>query len=184
MENTHTDRFPPWKNRNLLAERLKKITGIDDVSGIQIASLLGILANIYDTYTTQIDEHSDITGPRWMVMMRLLDEESHGNFQGITPTMLSHARNVSKNTTSALIRGLEDQGLVERRLDKTDRRIFRICLTEKGRNLTKKISPNRFSRFNDLARGLKKDEREQLITLLERLIESMNSEGILPSMPF
>lgn len=173
----------PWSRRRFLEDRIRSISGMKDISGLEIASSIGILANIFDAFLSQVDEHHHISGPRWFLLMRLLDEESHGNQEGITPTMLSQARNVSKNTISALLRGLEDQELIERNLDKSDRRIFRIRLTEKGREITKQISPLRLLKINNLANGLKKDEREQLIRLLGKLIDSTMNDIHLPAIP-
>jgi DNA-binding MarR family transcriptional regulator len=184
MTNTQGIHPPPWRVRHLFEERIKTLSGSEDISGLEIASTIAILANFYDAYASQIDEHSNITGPRWMLLMGLLDEETRGNSDGITPTMLSQARNVSKNTTSSLLRGLEELGLIERNLDKNDRRFFRIRLTDKGRTLTKKISPKRFSGLNKLAGGLKKQEREQLIILLGKLIDSMFANGHFPTLSF
>ncbi len=184
MENIEKDRRHPFPDRRLMQERLKAFAGIDDVSGIEITSSIAILANLYDAFASQADEHSDLSGARWGLLMRLLEEESLGNCDGITPTFLSRARNVSKNTTSSLLRGLEDQGLIERNLDPNDRRIFRIRLTEKGRALTQKISPKRIALLSSLSNGLKKNEREQLITLLGKLIHSLIKEGHIHSFPF
>ena len=112
--------------------QMKLVCGLDDISGIELASQIRVLGNLYDTVTGQNNEDGDISGPRWHVLMRLYGEEKQGNTQGITPTSLSHSHRVSKNTISALLRGLEEQGLIRRELDSTDRRIFRIQLTQAG----------------------------------------------------
>lgn len=52
--------------------------------------------------------------PRWGLLMRLYIEEVSGNMSGLSPSQLSHYQHVSKNTVSALLRGLEEQGLIAR----------------------------------------------------------------------
>ena len=94
---------------------------------------------------------------------------------GVTPTHLSRIRNVSKNTISALLRGLEEQGLIERALDPEDRRGFRIRLTEAGRDLVRSTSPQHLARLNLLASGLTPDEQRQLVELVRKLYRSLTS---------
>ena len=102
-------------------------------------------------------------------MLRLYVEEVHGNMQGVSPTHLSHCQNVSKNTISALLRGLEEQGLVERALDPLDKRGFRIRLSQAGRDLLVNTTPRHLEHLNCLVSGLSPDERTQLIELLGKL---------------
>ena len=62
-------------------------------------------------------------------------EEQRGKSLGLPPSYLSRCQDVTKNTISVLLRGLEDQGWIERTLDPDDRRVFRIRLTPAGREL-------------------------------------------------
>jgi DNA-binding MarR family transcriptional regulator len=108
-------------------------------------------------------------------MMRLLVEEEMGNPEGVTPTVLSHFQRVSKNTVSALLRGLEEQGLIQRDLDPADLRVFRIQLTNAGRELVLKTTPRRIEWINELLGGLEPEERVQLAALLEKLSRTLRS---------
>ena len=60
----------------------------------------------------------------------------------MSPTHLSRCQSVSKNTISSLIGGLEEQGLVERELDRDDKRVFRIHLTDAGRQAVRRPRPS------------------------------------------
>jgi MarR family transcriptional regulator, negative regulator of the multidrug operon emrRAB len=91
----------------------------------------------------------------------------------MSPTHLSRCQNVSKNTISSLIGGLEEQGLVERELDRTDKRVFRIHLTDTGRQAVQETAPEHVAYLNALAGGLTEEERGQLIGLLEKLHASL-----------
>ena len=67
--------------------------------------------------------------------MHLFFAEQMGGRGELNPSEISSRQGVSRNTTSSLIRNLEDEGLSERRLDPDDRRRFNISLTEDGRSL-------------------------------------------------
>lgn len=125
---------------------------------------------------TQTDD-IELSGSRWRLMLRLLIEEHLGTTEGITPTELSHSQNVSKNTISALLRGLEVQNLIQRNLDPSDLRVFRIQLTDKGRDLIRKAAPSRVVAINRMFSGLSKEEQLQLLTLLNKLHASLITQA-------
>src|SRR5512141_432917 len=112
--------------REHIRAEMKQFSGLDDISGIELATQIRMLGNLYDSVVGQNTDDGEISGARWNVLMRLYGEEKQGNSLGITPTSLSRSQRVSKNTISALLRGLEEQGLIQRQLDSADRRIFRI----------------------------------------------------------
>jgi DNA-binding MarR family transcriptional regulator len=107
------------------------------------------------------------------VLMRLLWEEHSGNCAGLTPTGLSHNQHVSRNTVSALLRGLEDQGLIVRKLDPDDRRVFRIALTETGRRIAQDMAPRNVDHLNSLISQLSQSDQSHLIILLSKLYQSL-----------
>jgi DNA-binding MarR family transcriptional regulator len=69
------------------------------------------------------------------VLMHLFFAEQIDGCAELNPSEISERQRVSRNTMSSLIRNLEDDGLVERRLDPQDRRRFNISVTERGRAL-------------------------------------------------
>ncbi len=146
------------------------LSGSDATAGFQIAGLIRILANLYDNIRSH-ESSGDLSGPRMGLLVRLFEEERHGNTQGITPTELSRNQHVSRNTISALLRGLEDQGYIERLLDPDDRRLFHIHLSDAGREAVSTLGPERVAITNQLAAKLSLEEQEQLIELLAKLFE-------------
>lgn len=155
------------------------LSGLEDASGVELASLVRMVANLYETVIAQGEGQVDLSGPRWGLMMRLLGEERHGVQGGVTPTYLSRCQNVSKNTISSLLRGLEEQGLVQRTLDAQDHRIFRIHLTDAGRNLVLSTAPQRVRFLNNLGADLSTAERQELAELLSKLYDSiMENSGV------
>jgi DNA-binding MarR family transcriptional regulator len=167
-----------WINlRAHMRQHVRELVGDDDASGLELAGLIRGLANLYETAEIPPDSPLDLSGPRWFLLLRLLGEEREGNCAGVTPTALSHNQNVSKNTISSLLRGLEEQGLIQRDIDPLDKRIFRIQLTAHGRELMAIAAPLRIRHLNRLASGLAPEEQEQLYGLLVKLFRSIAKNG-------
>jgi len=158
--------------RHHLRERIQALTGQSQCNGIEIASLVRMIANQYETLGEQPTKNDYLSGPRWGLLLRLLAEEENGN-HSITPTYLSRCQHVSKNTISSLLRGLEDQGLITRQLNEYDRRVFQIALTQQGRALIHETAPGRIKRMDQLVSRLSPEEQAQLSDLLARLYHSI-----------
>ena len=159
--------------RDHLRQQMRQLSGLEDVTGIELFTLLRVAANLGDAVETRLSPDAALSGPRFALLLRLYVEEQMGNEAGLTPTHLSHAQNVSKNTISSLLRGLEEQGLIARTLDPLDYRLFRIQLTPAGRELVLATAPSRLATLGQLAAGLTQGERQQLVTLLEKLCRSL-----------
>jgi DNA-binding MarR family transcriptional regulator len=157
----------------LLRQKIMNIAGIDDVSGFELYSSLRMLANMFDAFLGQNDGETGISTARMGILVRLMMDESLGIKEPLTPTALSRFQNVSKNTISSLIRGLEDQGLVTRELDREDKRVFRLKITEEGKKLVVAETPRTAQYLNMISSDLSKDEIRQLIGLLQKLRDSM-----------
>ena len=153
--------------------QMKTDFGIEDSSGIEILMLIRMLANLSIAVENCQNGEDEISGARWRILLRLVGEEKKGNMDGLNPTTLSHAHRVSKNTISALVKGLEEQGLVQRNLEPTDFRKFRIQLTDAGRDLIHKNGSSRAEQYNQLAGQMTLEERHQLIDLLIKLHHSL-----------
>lgn len=162
-----------FDHRSVVREMVADLAGDADPSGVEIVRLVRTVGNIYDARVDEALRESGLSGPRWGLLLRMLAEEKRGGTHGMSPTHLSRCQNVSKNTISSLIGGLEEQGLVERELDRTDKRVFRIYLTEAGRQAVEETAPGHVAYLNALAAALTAEERGQLIRLLEKLHASL-----------
>jgi DNA-binding MarR family transcriptional regulator len=155
--------------RQRIHAHLYQLTGTKDLKGAEIAALIRRIANAYEMTRDRFMPECELSAPRLGLLMRLEAEERRGNSQGITPTALSHNQDVSRNTISALLNGLEEQGLIERKLDPLDRRGFRIRITDKGRKTVIEYTPRLVDFHKRLAGTLTPAEQTQLIDLLIRL---------------
>lgn len=165
-------------NRNL-RENVKELSRTEDISGFELSTGIHMLANMFESFLNIRDNEIGVSSQRMGILMRLYMDEKMGINEPLTPTMLSRFQNVSKNTISSLIRGLEGQGLVTREIDQEDKRIFRLRITEKGRNLVQKETPQRAVFLNKLVSSLTEEERCQLSDLLMKLRKSMIDQAHL-----
>jgi DNA-binding MarR family transcriptional regulator len=156
-----------------MPEVVQKLFGGVDLTGLDLLRMVRVASNLYDMVGDEPLEAAGLSGPRWRLLLRLHREELGGHTEGVSPTHLSRCQNVSKNTISSLLRGLEEQNLVERTLDLEDKRVFRIRLTEAGRQMVLTTAPRHLAYLNELAAALAPDEQAQLITLLEKLNRSL-----------
>lgn len=151
------------------------ISGTDDLRGFHLSNLIHRAANIYDAIYHQHNGELDISGPRLAILIRLYIEDRKGTGEGITPTIMSRFQNVGKNTISSLLNGLEEQGLLQRENDPSDRRIFRLKITDKGRTLVEDLAPRQVEYMNMLTADLTDEESDQLIALLGKLVYSLQT---------
>jgi DNA-binding MarR family transcriptional regulator len=161
--------------------QMKELFNIEDTSGLELIIALHRAARLSEVVECQASPDPELSGPRWRLMLRLLVEEKMGNPDGITPTILSHSQRVSKNTISALLRGLEEQGLIKRTLDPKDLRVFRIQLTPAGRASVMVTAPQRIADLNRLVSVFDQQEREQLMNLLSRLQKFLMAQSCAPA---
>lgn len=59
-------------------------------------------------------------------------------FEGISQQDLAHKLLVGRSNISMLLPQIEKRGLIERRKDESDKRVLRLYLTDKGREITLK----------------------------------------------
>lgn len=162
-----------FDHSGVVREMVGELAGDLDPSGVELVRLIRMVCNTYDARVDDALRETGLSGPRWGLLLRMLTEEKRGTKGGMSPTHLSRCQNVSKNAISSLIGGLEEQGLVKRELDRADKRVFRIRLTEAGRQAVNETAPEHVAYLNELAGGLNDAERAQLIGLLEKLYASL-----------
>jgi DNA-binding MarR family transcriptional regulator len=170
----HSSANPEWNQiRSHIREHVRALFGIEDSSGMELFFLLQSVAHLSRRFDARLGDERELSGPRWRLLLRLLIEERRGDSAGLTPTDLSQSQRVGKNTISALLRGLEAQGFIQRSLDSADLRTFRIQLTQGGRDYLRAAAPVRMDTLNRLLAALDLQEQAQLTELLEKLQRSL-----------
>lgn len=142
---------------------------------MEIVHSIRVLGKLFDVAVARSPEFGGLSGPRLGILLRLYGEEEKGNTSGINPTALSHFQDVKKNTISALLKGLEESGLVERAPHPRDGRASLVRITPIGRELVRSTAPLRFKFMDEMTSDLTDDERDTLIRLLTRLRSSLFS---------
>jgi len=123
---------------------------------------------IYQLGESSVDE-SGRSFAQYRILMHLFFAEQMGERDNLNPSEISERHGVSRNTTSALIRTLEEDGLVARSLDPDDRRKFNITLTENGRSLVTDHARQHFQTISHCFGTLSSEEQVTLSQLLNKL---------------
>lgn len=113
----------------------------------------------------------DCTMPRFDLLANLERED------GQTLARLSRSMLVTAGNLTGLVDRAERDGVVERRADPTDRRLSRVYLTPKGRELIKSLMPLHSAHISQLLDGLDSSDRRELRRLLGKLRDSLTGKG-------
>jgi DNA-binding MarR family transcriptional regulator len=111
-------------------------------------------------------------GPREFLLMRFVAAS-----EGQSQQALAERLSVPPSRMVALVDHLEDAGLVERRPDPQDRRVRGLFLTRQGRGVLKRASEVAIEHETRLCAGINREEREQLIDLLQKLQSAQTELG-------
>ena len=104
-----------------------------------------------------------VTRPQWQVLTMLARHE--GTNQGGLAELLD----VEPITLCRMVDRLQEAGMVERRADPSDRRAWRLFLTERANELLGELRPLALNLFDEAMTGLSISERDTLHEMLERI---------------
>lgn len=99
---------------------------------------------------------------------------------GLTPKELSGLLNIRAASLGELVDKLENNGYIRRQAHESDRRTFRVFLTEEGRKTAAELTAVRKNAIQSLFTGLAEEEQKTLAELLEKLIASLHQDGSFP----
>ncbi len=94
---------------------------------------------------------------------------------GQTPAALSRRMLVTAGNLTGLVDRAERDGVAERRPDPADRRLSRVWLTDKGRQLVQSLLPVHAEHVSELMSSLDAGERRELRRLLGKLRGSLHA---------
>ncbi|MEM7332066.1 MAG: MarR family transcriptional regulator [Chloroflexota bacterium] len=106
---------------------------------------------------------------QYRLLLTLFYAEELDGRSELNPSEISKMQGTSRNTISGLIRNLENEQLIERHLDKQDRRKFNICLTESGRALVIEHSRKHTQIIDACFNTLTQEEQNTFDKLLVKL---------------
>jgi DNA-binding MarR family transcriptional regulator len=127
----------------------------------------------------QVGENSltaaDMSYARYRLLFGLLISAEIEGRDGMNPSEISERQGTSRNTISSLIRDLEEEGLIERHLDKNDRRKFQISLSPTGLTVVKEHSSRHMRMIAECFESLTAEEKEQLSSILAKLAKNLEA---------
>lgn len=125
-----------------------------------------ILSDVSRLLRRAFDERArgiGVTRPQWQVLTILARHE------GINQGGLAELLEVEPITLCRMVDRLQEAGLVERRPDPSDRRAWRLFLSEKANALLGELRPLALGLFDEAMNGLTPVERDRLFEMLERI---------------
>ncbi len=93
----------------------------------------------------------------------------HSGEDGIKVSEISNLMKVTSPTVTQSVTALEARGLVRRRMDPFDRRIIKVSLTDKGREMARQAQQDMIDAFSTVVMQLGDEKSEQLAELLEQM---------------
>ena len=112
----------------------------------------------------------DLSRSRWQVLWHLAQVE------GLKQAELAERLDVAPISLGRQLDNLEQEGLVERRRDASDRRCFRIFLTEAAQPALRKLRELAEETRGEALAGFSHREIEQLLDLLSRIRSNLSDE--------
>lgn len=132
---------------------------MSDSLGFLIGDVSRLLRRSFDERARRIG----VTRPQWRVLTNLRRNE------GINQGGLAELLDVEPITLCRMVDRMEEAALVERRADPSDRRAWRLFLTDKGNALTDELRPMALGMFEEAMDGLSPAEQDQIEASLERI---------------
>jgi DNA-binding MarR family transcriptional regulator len=94
--------------------------------------------------------------------------------EALSQTDLAARLGMQKAAAGTLIDGLEGKGLVERTRGREDRRLQLVSITDAGRRVVDEVDRMAESLGTALRQGITREERTQLVSILQRLRENLS----------
>lgn len=105
--------------------------------------------------------------PRELRAIRAIGRHEH-----LTMTALAKILDVPLSTATRIVEKLVEQGLVERRQSKHDRRVTEIRFGQRGKRINRHVEESRRAEAYAMLRELPERERTRLLTQLGRLLDA------------
>jgi len=137
-----------------------------DTLGFLIGDISRLMRRAFDVRARTIG----VTRPQWRMLTTLSRHE------GVNQGRLADLLDVEAITLCRMVDRLSEADLVERRPDPTDRRAWRIYLTDRARPILGELRSLADDLIEETLDGVSAAERETLMTLLERIRINLNDE--------
>jgi DNA-binding MarR family transcriptional regulator len=170
--------IPDPERRQMLCDFVRQVSPEADPANIL---LFGLLMETRNQLAQAAEKELATVGLTWAklrLLMHLARQEHIMGNAGVQPSELSEMQDVSRNTVSALINGLQAEGLVTRELHSSDRRKLVILKSQMGAHL--KFVNQCFDVFDRPQRDTLLDLLACLNTSLKQKAEEEKHDKTLP----
>ena len=110
-----------------------------------------------------IENNIDLTREQWVVLIKLYQHD------GLAQNQLAFITERDKTSLTRLIKTMERKNLVIRKSSEKDKRVKLVYMTEVGKTAFKKAFPVMQNIIQKLQKGLKKQEIDNTIDILQKL---------------
>jgi DNA-binding MarR family transcriptional regulator len=155
---------PPQEVQQAMAE----LFGSENTEQMELFRRLKAVAHVLNHLSGDHRKDGHLSSARIRLLIRLKIDPD-----GLEPSELSRFLGVSRNTVSALLNGLEEQGLIERRLHPSDRRRLLIQITPAGEEMVETRVPKFGGFVATLFDPLSANEQHLLRGLLDKLLDGL-----------
>ena len=111
-----------------------------------------------------------LTFPQFGILLRLSFQDN------VTQKELSDIMDTDTTTIMVICDSLEKKGFLKRIKDPSDRRVNRLILTEKGRNIVSKAFPLMTRRYKFFVNSISQKELETITPILEKLYAAIKEQ--------
>jgi DNA-binding MarR family transcriptional regulator len=125
-------------------------------------------------HSRQLSAYSNITAPQFVCLRAVIERGP------MTATAISREIHVSASTVVGILDRLEDKGLVRRERGREDRRIVFVTATEAGIALAHDTPSPLQKKLSDALNALPELEQVTMTMALERIVDLMESDGVVP----
>lgn len=98
-------------------------------------------------------------------------EEEDENTLGVKVSAITNDMEIPKSATSKILNSLEEVGYIERKVDRSDRRVTYISLTKEGLKQIDDMRKLRDRLVNDLMNKLGHQDARELIRIVDKLYQ-------------
>jgi len=89
---------------------------------------------------------------------------------------LAHHLHITEATLSVRIKRLVDSGLIERQVDRHDKRVYTIVLSEKGKQFMNDMGAHIVYYQQLICKGITKEEYETVIRVIQKIQDNIKEE--------
>jgi len=116
---------------------------------------------------SKLFESYGVTASQWSIIKILKGRE------GLSQVEIQELLGIEGATVSGLVQRMVRQGHLERRSDPADKRVVRVFLTQRGRELEQVLTPLSTEVLHRTFEGFTPDEQEFFIRLLKRALRNV-----------